>query len=150
MGAASRHATRDINAVNALQTEEATRIVSQLGADKSGDMLRYVHPSLLVRRRWCVPDGVQVQLGWWSRVYVILALSAWSFGARCEQRALHLAERVQRVLVAAKSEVRNFCDKGVQCGKARSRARRRRLSEGVWRGSLFHGSGVLVKAFVYK
>ena len=36
-------------------------------------------------------------------VYVILALSAWSFGARCEQRALHLAERVQRVLVAAKS-----------------------------------------------
>ena len=80
-------------------------------------------------------------------VYVILALSAWSFGARCEQRALHLAERVQRVLVAAKSEVRNFCDKGVQCGKARSRARRRRLSEGVWRGSLFHGSGVRFTAF---
>ena len=66
MGAASRHATRDINAVNALQTEEATRIVSQPGTDKSGDMLRYVHPSLLVRRRWCVPNGVQVQLGWRS------------------------------------------------------------------------------------
>ena len=73
-------------------------------------------------------------------VYVILALSAWSFGARCEQRALHLAERVQRVLVAAKSEVRNFCDKGVQCGRARSRARRRRLPKVCGVGVFFMGA----------
>ena len=64
------------SAVDGLQTEEARRILSQLDTSESSSMTRYVHPRLLVRRRWCVLGSVQVQLGWRSTSHV--ALSAWT------------------------------------------------------------------------
>ena len=131
------------SAVDGLQTEEARRILSQLDSvdtSESSSMTRYVHPRLLVRRRWCVVGSVQVQLGWRSTSHV--ALSAWTRSEPDARNEHFVLLRVCSICLSQQS--RGSATSGTKECNAGRRARALVADgcEGVAWECSFHGSGV--------